>query len=111
MKILKEITDWDTPNHTYFVSDAKDKIFAYIKASGTEVEEFKKPIKFSTSHRKFKELDNTYGYTPPDELPEGFIKIVLGSKGERYQITEVDGVRKCTCAGYRFRGSCRHTTI
>ena len=109
MKILKEITDWEYPGHTYFVTDAKDKMFAYIKESDTIVEEFKKPISFSTSHRKFKELENTFGYTPPEILPEGFVKIVLGSKGERYQITEINGVRKCTCAGYRFRGACRHT--
>lgn len=108
MRILKEITDWAVPNHIYFVNDSKDKLFAYIKASGTTVEEFKKPIKFSTSHRKFKEVDNIYEYTPPEEVPEGFVKIVLGSKGDKYTITEVDGVRHCTCSGFKFRGNCKH---
>ena len=67
MKVLKEITDWEYPGHTYFTNESKDKIYAYIKASGVKVEEFKKPIKFSVSHRKFKEIENTFGYSAPAE--------------------------------------------
>ena len=47
MKILQEVTDWDVPNHIYFTNDSKDKIYAYIKASGTAVERFKVPMKFN----------------------------------------------------------------
>ena len=108
MKILQEITDWATPNHVYITNDSKDKIYAYVKASNNELQVFSKPIKFSTSHRKFKEVPNQWGYTIPEKQPEGFIKIAVGSKGEKYQITEIDGVRHCTCPGFRFRSDCKH---
>ena len=39
MKVLQEITDWNIPNHIYFTNDSKDKIYAYVKASGKEVEQ------------------------------------------------------------------------
>ena len=110
MKILQETTDWEVPNHTYFVTDGKDKMFAYVKASGDEVQEFTKPIPFSTSHRKFKEIDNVWAFAPKEveAIPDGFVKIVLGSKGERYTITEVSGIRQCSCPGFKFRSKCRH---
>jgi hypothetical protein len=109
MKILKEITpDWDIPNHVYYVTDAKDKMFAYQKASNGEFYEFKQPLPFSTSHRKFKEVDNAVGYVEPERKPEGFVKIVIGSKGEKYTITEVNGLQQCSCPGFKFRNKCRH---
>jgi hypothetical protein len=58
MKILQETTVWDTavPNHIYYVTDSKDKMLAYIKASNNEPVVLSKPIKFDTRHRTFKEL-------------------------------------------------------
>jgi hypothetical protein len=58
MKILQETTKWDSavPNHIYYVSDSKDKLFAYIKASSNEPTVLGKPIKFDTRYRTFKEL-------------------------------------------------------
>ena len=108
MKTIQEVTEWDVPNHVYFVTDAKDKMFGYVKKSTGEVKEFNQPLPFSASRRKFKEINNTWGFFPKEIIPEGFVKIVLGSKGEKYTITEVDGVQHCTCAGYKFRGKCRH---
>jgi len=109
MKTLQEITpDWDFPNHVYFVTDSKDKMFAYVKKSTGELQEFSKPLPFSTSRRKFKEINNTWGFLPKENTPEGFVKIVIGSKGEKYTITEVNGLHQCSCPGYKFRGKCRH---
>jgi hypothetical protein len=110
MRVLKEITEWDMPNHTYFVTPGKDKMFAYIKASGNAIEEFNNPLPFSTTRRKFKEITNTWNFTPKavEVIPDGFVKIVLGSKGERYTITEVSGIRQCSCPGFKFRSKCRH---
>lgn len=108
MKVLQEITDWDIPNHVYYTNNSKDKIYAYVKASNNQLEVLRVPLKFSTSKRKFKEVENIWGYTRDDERPEGFVKEVVGSKGEKYTITEVDGVRACTCSGFKFRSTCRH---
>ena len=56
MKILKETTKWDVPNHTYILNDAGD-LEAYVIAGTGEYHEFKKPLKaFSKSKRTFKEL-------------------------------------------------------
>lgn len=109
MRVLQEVTDWSTPNHVYFTNQSKDKIYAYVKASNGQLEVLAKPLKFSTSGRKFKEVENQWGYSIPDTKPEGFVKEVTGSKGDRYIITELDGVRQCSCSGFKFRSTCRHT--
>ena len=50
---LKEITDWDTPNHCYLVGNKRTRLYAY-RPTGTKVWlECKKPMTFSTSRRKF----------------------------------------------------------
>jgi hypothetical protein len=113
MKIIEEITDWDTeyavPNHVYVVNDSKDKMFAYVAVGSVCVKEFNKPIKFSVSRRKFKEVANTWGYTV-DEQPAGRTWTVAGSKGAEYTVTELDGAKTCNCPGFRFRGACKHAT-
>jgi hypothetical protein len=58
--VLKEVTKWDWPNHTYLLSTAADKshgkMVAYIKSGTDEIEWFSKPMSFSKSYRKFKEV-------------------------------------------------------
>lgn len=113
MKILQEITDWDTPNHIYFANDSKDKIYAYIKASGGAVERFRVPMKFKTSGRKFQEVSNTFGYSVEEkpEVPEvtGKQYQVPGSKGAIYTVTDDQGSWTCTCPASRWqKGECKH---
>lgn len=111
MKTLQEITAWEVPNHVYFLSDNREKCYGYVKASTGELFKFKTPYSFSISRRKFREIPNTYGFSVAEDQPEGFVKFVTGSKGEQYTITEVDGVRRCSCAGFKFRSNCRHTEL
>jgi hypothetical protein len=111
MRVLKEITDWDTPNHTYFVNDSKEKVYAYIKSSGIKVEVFNKPIKFSVSHRKFKEIPNTFGYTAPEEavVELGTEYRVAGSAKNVYTVREHLGEWTCTCPASKWqKGPCKH---
>lgn len=115
MKIIEEITEWDTeyavPNHVYFVNDSRDKMFAYVAVGSVKVQEFNKPIKFSVSRRKFQEVANTWGYQEPEVAkPAGRAWRVAGSKGAEYTVTELDGVKTCNCPGFRFRGACKHVT-
>jgi hypothetical protein len=115
MKVIEETTEWDVeyavPNHVYFVNDSRDKMFAYVAVGSMQVQEFKRPIKFSVSRRKFKEVENRWGYAIPEAVkPAGQTWQVTGSKGAEYTVTELDGVRSCTCSGFRFRGNCRHIT-
>ncbi len=37
-------------------------------------------------------------------------KIVLGSRGQEYEVTNSQGRWSCTCPGFTFRKSCRHTS-
>jgi len=71
MKILKEITVWDSPipNHTYAVNRA-GKLMAYRKQGETEWIVFPKAhMNFVTTRRKFETLLKHDG-----EIPEDFFE-------------------------------------
>lgn len=112
MKVLKETTDWEWPNHVYFTNDSKDKIFGYVKSKDKTIVEFKKPLRFDTRKRTFKEVNNIWGFFPKDELV--FIKgeyKVTGSKGDVYTVTEEHGAWSCTCPASKWqKGECKHIT-
>ena len=114
MKVIEEITEWDTeysvPNHVYFVNDSQDKMFAYAASGSIRVQEFKQPIKFSTSRRKFKEVENRWGYVVPDAVkPAGQTWTVSGSKGATYTVTNDAGSWTCTCPAAKWQaGECKH---
>lgn len=113
MKAFLETTEWnvDYPvaNHIYLLNDSKDKMYAYIKHGTDEVFEFKKPIRFSTSRRQFKEVKNVWGYIKPDDAPVGRNWKVAGSRGDEYTVNEHMGSWSCTCVGFKFgKGDCKH---
>jgi hypothetical protein len=116
MKIIEEITEWDTeysvPNHVYFVNDSKDKMFAYVAVGSVCVQEFVKPIKFSVSRRKFKEVANTWGYQEPVVAkPAEKTWQVAGSKGAEYVVTNDRGTWSCSCPSAKWqKGECKHVT-
>jgi hypothetical protein len=98
IRILQEVTDWgeeNVSNGTYYVNQ-HDHLVAYMPKNG-EYKEFSKPMKrFSTARRKFKLLgtiDNGTAGIP-----------VKGSRGNTYYVKD----NKCTCPGFKFRGSCKH---
>lgn len=98
IRILLEETDWgdlNINNGTYFVNQHGHLVGHSSAANGYK--KFKTPIKqFSTARRKFREVgtidDGTSG-TP-----------VKGSNGNTYYISN----GKCTCPGFKFRGTCKH---
>jgi SWIM zinc finger len=114
MKVIEEITEWDSeysvPNHVYFVNDSQDKMFAYVAAGSVRVQEFKQPIKFSTIRRRFREVENRWGYAIPEAVkPEGQAWTVSGSKGATYTVTNAAGSWTCTCPAAKWqRGECKH---
>lgn len=111
MKTLLETTEWpganNTNNHVYFLDDSKSKMFAYVKFGQGPPIRFKHPIRIDIRGRKFKDVPNTWKFDIKEE-PEGRVHIVKGSRGDEYQVTEVNGNLSCTCSGFRFRGDCRH---
>lgn len=112
MRVLKEITkDWTVdflPNHTYLIND-KDRLIAYRKDDGT-VKTLSGSYSLDRRRRKFKELAysaSEWGF----ELPEQDSNLieVTGSKGDTYHVDLEN--RSCDCAGYRFRGNCKHIDL
>jgi hypothetical protein len=59
MILAKETTKWDDvsrqPNHTYLMSDSKEKIFGYFKwHNPKDFMMFSKPIRIDKRYRTFK---------------------------------------------------------
>lgn len=115
MKAFLEVTEWDgnIPNHVYFLSDDKSKLYAYVRAGTKEVFRFKAPYGFNTRGRKFKEVKNTWGFSvteekPKAEKPQGQTWEVAGSKGDVYTVSKAGEFYSCTCSGHKFRGKCKH---
>lgn len=104
MEAVKEITVWSDGsayNHTYLLDG--DSMIAYLKFGKGEPYYFNKPIRISRSGRKFERLTvNPFEVVVPTALVE-----VEGSKGNVYYVNPED--KTCTCPGYTFRGSCKHT--
>ena len=65
IKVLQEITkDWASrpmPNHTYFVRD--NKVLGFIPQGSVKLIKFSKPMMFSKSFRKFKDVTSDYAVT------------------------------------------------
>jgi hypothetical protein len=105
--MLQETTDWgDAPvaNGIYHVNDAGELVG--YKGPKSEYKKFKKPQKrFSKSGRKF-EVVGTY---EDEEVSDAKTWKFEGSKGNIYVVTDEDGIIKCTCPGFKFRGQCKHS--
>ena len=112
MKVFQETTDWSWPNHVYFLSDSKDKMYAYINTRTGLIEEPKKPYRFSTSGRRFKEVENRWNFVIKEDEPvetTGRQYQVPGSKGAIYTVTDDAGVWSCTCPASKWqKGDCKH---
>jgi hypothetical protein len=104
MEAVREITDWETPNHIYLLDGTK--LVAYIKQGTVEPFYFKNPIKgFDKRGRKFEAADkNLFEASASTNLIE-----VQGSKGAVYYVDPE--LHSCTCPGYTFRGKCKHTDV
>jgi hypothetical protein len=112
MKVFQETTDWGKAgvvNHVYFLSDSKDRMYAYINKEG-KIDEVKTPYRFHTRGRKFKEVPNVWGFFPREELiPVGETHKVAGSKGAVYTVTNDGGAWSCTCPAAKWqKGDCKH---
>ena len=114
MKAFLEITEWDSefavPNHVYFLSDSKDKMYAYVNSKTGNIEEPKTPYRFHVRGRKFKEVPNVWGFFPREELIlVGETYKVPGSKGAVYTVTNDRGAWSCTCPAAKWqKGECKH---
>ena len=117
MQILKEVTEWDWPNHTYLL-DNKGYLIAYVKEGQEELNRLSR-LPFSKTGRKFVKDDIKclveYGlmYNAPiikSPLQPNFQSwTVDGSKGNTYIVELIGDKYHCNCVGYGYRGKCKHS--
>jgi hypothetical protein len=117
MKAFQETTDWGNErvvNHVYFLSDSKDKMYAYINKEG-RIDEVKTPYRFHVRGRKFKEVPNTWGFKPRDQVEvetTGETYQVPGSRGAIYTVANDNGSWTCTCPASKWqKGDCKHIKL
>ena len=114
MKAFQEITTWDSdftvPNHVYFLNDSRDKMYGYVQAGTGVVQTMRTPYRFHTRGRKFKEVENVWGFgvEEKESRPAGRTWQVAGSKGNEYTVSLELGNWSCSCSGFKFRNHCRH---
>jgi hypothetical protein len=101
---LREITDWDYPNHTYFVDNSQSKLLGFRPVGGQKVM-YKEPMAFSTARRKFvkvREIKDT-------EDPNVNVARIVSPSGNVYFVnTFADGTKTCSCIGFKYHGKCKH---
>jgi hypothetical protein len=115
MKAFQEITEWDSdfavPNHVYFLSDGRDKMYGYVRESDGVVQTMQTPYRFHTRGRKFREVENTWNFGVDDvaEPAKGREYRVSGSGKNIYTVTDDAGSWTCTCPASKWQaGECKH---
>jgi len=117
MKYFQEVTEWadNVPNHIYYLKDDKSFLVGYIQVGSKKLFKFKKPIQFDIRGRKFVEVkgktesDDVY-FAKPVQQPIAKETIeVEGSNGKKYILEKLGGRYVCSCPGYQFRRSCKHS--
>ena len=111
MKFIKEVTVWAnaTPNHTYLVTDSKDKMLGYVRNGGRKLEMFSEPLPFYPKGRKFVEVANSWGYREPELVNTKDSWQVRSESGSVYTITRSGSRFSCSCQGFKFRSKCKHS--
>jgi hypothetical protein len=90
------------------LDDGKSKMYAFRPRGTGEIKVFKNPIRIDLRGRKFAVNSVQFQTELTEQEPEGLVIEVRGSKGDVYQVTDVNGNYSCTCSGFRFRGECKH---
>ena len=110
MKVLREITEWATdiqPNHVYLVEG--DKILAYQPFGTGSVQHFEHRARLDRARRRFVEEPLDAALWAASVKQPAHVVTVPGSKGASYEVNLEEG--SCTCAGYQFRGRCKHLAL
>ena len=110
MKWFAETTDYrdTTPNGIYLLDDSKSKMYAFKPRGTGTIKVFKNPIRIDVRGRKFVINSVQFKTQLKEEVPEGRVWTVKGSKGDEYRVTELRGDYSCSCSGFKFRSKCRH---
>lgn len=106
MRAVEEITVWKVhyrqPNHQYLLDG--DRVVAYRQWGKGKPLPSASRMRLDMRGRKFRDIDIKVFGTLAVQRSD-IIKIT-GSRGDVYEIDREHGT--CTCAGFRFRGTCKH---
>jgi len=111
MEAVRETTVWSgvdyrQPNHDYLLDG--DRVVAYRPWGTGEVIPCSGKLKIDRRGRKFEKLDpNPFESLQHPKREEPVVLEVPGSKGNSYFVNVE--AKTCTCPGFTFRGSCKHT--
>lgn len=108
MIIVKETTKWNdnTPNHVYVLSDDKRSMYGYVNTITGKAIKFDGRRSFDPRYRTFRVIKR--GVESGEEKSKNRTWKVTGSKGDVYTIEETENGKVCSCAGFGYRGKCRH---
>ena len=113
LEILKETTIWSdssNANHTYLLDG--NKIIAYAKFGGNDIQELRTQIKIDKRYRTFVKTKHSglqkYIKNTPKKSNTKVFKVI--SKTKEYFVELSDYNYTCTCTGFNFRGKCKHIT-
>ncbi len=109
MEAVREVTEWTgvdyrAPNHDYLLDG--DRVVAYRPWGTGEIIRGSGKLKIDRRGRKFIKLDPN-PFAELNKKKEPMVIEVPGSKGNVYFVNTEE--RTCTCPGFTFRGSCKHT--
>ena len=115
MKAFQETTEWSTefdmPNHVYFLNDSKDKMYGYVQAGTGLVQTMSTPYRFKASGRRFREVENRWNFKIEEETEVAVGKEyrVPGSTGTIYTVTNDRGAWSCSCPSAKWqKAECKH---
>lgn len=111
MLTLQETTEWrdgsSSLNHTYITDDRRSRMLGYIPHGTTKAIMFSSPIQWDIRGRTFTIVKHVNEQLSKEQLS----RTVIGSKGEKYTVTQTETGLVCSCKGFQFRGQCKHAVL
>jgi hypothetical protein len=102
MIVMREVTNWDTPNHTYIVDNSKSKLLGYIPVGQRTKVMFQIPMSFSNARRKFEIIERI------EDEPDDTVTKITSESGNVYYVKNDNGSYSCSCIGFKYHGKCKH---
>jgi len=113
-QILRETSTWNSdfqsPNHTYLLSDS-GKIIAYAPWHGDEVVVLKSQMRIDKRYRTFAKTDHAglAKLMTNQKQDSNVRRFNVKSKDKEYIVTLKENRYSCTCVGFTYRGKCKHS--
>ena len=113
LEILTETTSWSdgsNANHTYLLDG--NKIIAYAKFGGDDIQVLKTQIRIDKRYRTFiKTKHSSLEISIKNTKPKSNTRVFKVKSNTKEYIVELSDYNySCTCTGFNFRAKCKHIT-